>query len=303
MANAREIQARMKSIKDTMKITSAMYMISSSKLQKAKRDLKNTEPYFYAIQDSLANILELSPETGNVYFDKREYLPPRERKQGYIVVTADKGMAGSYNHNVIKIAEREGLSDNKNMLFVVGQVGRKYFEKKNIPVDINFRYTAQNPNMNRARYIAQTVVDLFVKGELDEVYIVYTKVENSVTFNAEIRQLLPLRRSRLEEANEANNKTYTNCYFEPDIDSVFEHIVPHYVAGFVYGALVESFCSEHNARMMAMQTATDAAKDMLKSLGMEYNRARQAAITQEITEVIAGSKAQKNNQSRRCPFV
>ncbi|MBR2133222.1 MAG: ATP synthase F1 subunit gamma [Eubacterium sp.] len=294
MANAREIQARMKSIKDTMKITSAMYMISSSKLQKAKRDLKNTEPYFYAIQDSLANILELSPETGNVYFDKREYLPPRERKQGYIVVTADKGMAGSYNHNVIKIAEREGLSDNKNMLFVVGQVGRKYFEKKNIPVDINFRYTAQNPNMNRARYIAQTVVDLFVKGELDEVYIVYTKVENSVTFNAEIRQLLPLRRSRLEEANEANNKTYTNCYFEPDIDSVFEHIVPHYVAGFVYGALVESFCSEHNARMMAMQTATDAAKDMLKSLGMEYNRARQAAITQEITEVIAGSKAQKN---------
>ncbi len=294
MANAREIQARMKSIKDTMKITSAMYMISSSKLQKAKRDLKNTEPYFYAIQDSLANILELSPETGNVYFDKREYLPPRERKQGYIVVTADKGMAGSYNHNVIKIAEREGLSDNKNMLFVVGQVGRKYFEKKNIPIDINFRYTAQNPNMNRARYIAQTVVDLFVKGELDEVYIVYTKVENSVTFNAEIRQLLPLRRSRLEEANEANNKTYTNCYFEPDIDSVFEHIVPHYVAGFVYGALVESFCSEHNARMMAMQTATDAAKDMLKSLGMEYNRARQAAITQEITEVIAGSKAQKN---------
>ena len=294
MANAREIQARMKSIKDTMKITSAMYMISSSKLQKAKRDLKNTEPYFYAIQDSLANILELSPETGNVYFDKREYLPPRERKQGYIVVTADKGMAGSYNHNVIKIAEREGLSDNKNMLFVVGQVGRKYFEKKNIPVDINFRYTAQNPNMNRARYIAQTVVDLFVKGELDEVYIVYTKVENSVTFNAEIRQLLPLRRSRLEEANEANNKTYTNCYFEPDIDSLFEHIVPHYVAGFVYGALVESFCSEHNARMMAMQTATDAAKDMLKSLGMEYNRARQAAITQEITEVIAGSKAQKN---------
>lgn len=293
MANAREIQARMKSIKDTMKITNAMYMISSSKLQKAKKDLKNTEPYFYAIQDSLANILELSPETGNHYFDKRENIPPKERKQGYIVVTADKGMAGSYNHNVIKIAEKEGLSDNKNMLFVVGQVGRRYFEKKNIPVDINFRYTAQNPNMNRARYIAQTVVDLFVQGELDEVYIVYTKVENSVTFNAEMHQLLPLKRSRLEEANELNSKTYTNCSFEPDIDSVFEHIVPHYVAGFVYGALVESFCSEHNARMMAMQTATDAAKDMLKALGMEYNRARQAAITQEITEVIAGSKAQK----------
>lgn len=292
MANAREIQSRMRSIKDTMKITNAMYMISSSKLQKAKRALKNTEPYFYAIQDMLANILEFSPETGNIYFDKREHLDPQERKQGYIVVTADKGMAGAYNHNVIKIAEKEALSDNKNMLFVVGQVGRRYFEKKNIPVDINFRYTAQNPNMNRARYIAKTVVDLFVNGELDEVYIVYTKVVNSVTVEAQMQQLLPLKKSRLADAGN-DDKSYKNCYFEPSIDAVFDHVVPNYVAGFVYGALVESFCAEHNARMMAMQTATDAAKEMIKSLGMEYNRARQAAITQEITEVIAGSKAQK----------
>ena len=114
---------------------------------------------------------------------------------------------------------------------------------------------------------------------------------NSVTFNAEIQQLLPLKRKKLV-TDSVNN--YEQCFFEPDIDMVFEHIVPNYVAGYVYGALVESYCSEHNARMMAMQTATDAAKDMLKSLGIEYNRARQAAITQEITEVIAGSKAQKN---------
>lgn len=290
MANAREIQARMKSIKDTMKITNAMCMISSSKLQKARLDLKNTEPYFYAIQDSLAKILELSPETGNVYFDKRENIPPKERKQGYIVVTADKGMAGAYNHNVIKIAEKEALSDNNNMLFVVGQVGRRYFEKKNIPIDINFRYTAQNPNMNRARIISEKVVDLFKTGELDEVYIVFTRVVNSVTVNAEITQLLPLHRHNIVTENKNN---YQSGYFEPDIDTVFNNIVPNYVAGYVYSALVESYCSEHNARMMAMQTATDAAKDMLKRLGIEYNRARQAAITQEITEVIAGSKAQK----------
>ncbi|MGN1202058.1 MAG: ATP synthase F1 subunit gamma [Eubacterium sp.] len=291
MANSREIQARMKSIKDTMKITNAMCMISSSKLQKAKRDLKNTEPYFYAIQDSLAKILDLSPETGNEFFDPREDIPAQERKQGYIVVTADKGMAGAYNHNVIKIAEKEALSDNKNMLFVVGQVGRRYFEKKNIPVDINFKYTAQNPNMNRARIISEKVVELFRKGELDEVYIVFTRMVNSVTFNAEIKQLLPLKRNKIITGKENN---YQQCFFEPDINTVFEHIVPDYVAGFVYGALVESYCSEHNARMMAMQTATDAAGDMLKSLGIEFNRARQAAITQEITEVIAGSKAQKN---------
>ncbi|MDD6729059.1 MAG: ATP synthase F1 subunit gamma [Eubacteriales bacterium] len=292
MANAREIQARMKSIKDTMKITNAMCLISSSKLQKARRDLKNTEPYFYAIQDALAKILELSPDAGNIFFDEREYLPSQERKQGYIVVTADKGMAGAYNHNVIKIAEKEALSDNKNMLFAVGQVGRKYFEKKNIPIDINFKYTAQNPNMNRARIISEKVVELFKEKKLDEVYIVYTRMVNSVTFDAEIEQLLPLKRNVLQNQNDQNNYEY--CNFEPDMNTVFNHIVPDYVAGFVYGALVESYCSEHNSRMMAMQTATDAAKEMLKSLGIEYNRARQAAITQEITEVIAGAKAQKN---------
>lgn len=292
MANSREIQTRMKSIKDTMKITNAMCMISSSKLQKARRDLKNTEPYFFTIEEALGKILDLSPDTGNEFFDKREEIDPKERKQGYIVVTADKGMAGAYNHNVIKISEKEALSDNKNMLFVVGQVGRRYFEKKNIPIDINFKYTAQNPNMNRARIISEKVVELFKKRELDEVYIVYTRMINSVTFNAEIKQLLPLKKKRIAQAASDKNN-YQQCFFEPDIDTVFEHIVPNYVAGYVYGALVESFCSEHNARMMAMQTATDAAKDMLKNLDIEYNRARQAAITQEITEVVAGSKAQK----------
>ena len=275
MANAREIQARMKSIKDTMKITNAMYMISSSKLQKARRDLKNTEPYFYTIQDCLSKILELSPDAGNVYFDEREDVPKQERKQGYIVVTADKGMAGAY----------------KNMLFVVGQVGRKYFEKKNIPIDIDFKYTAQNPNVNRARVISEQIVELFREKKLDEVYIVYTRMVNSVTFDAEIKQLLPLKKVKFERTEEHNK--YKTCTFEPSMNAVFDHIIPNYISGFVYGALVESYCSEHNARMMAMQTATDAAKDMLKGLGIEYNRARQAAITQEITEVIAGAKAQK----------
>lgn len=295
MANSREIQARMKSIKDTMKITNAMCMISSSKLQKARKNLKNTEPYFYTIQEALGKILDLSPETGNEFFYLRPEIPEEERKKGYIVVTADKGMAGAYNHNVIKIAEKEALSNSNNMLFVVGEVGRRYFEKKNIPIDIDFKYTAQNPNMNRARIISEKVVELFKSGKIDEVHIVYTRMINSVTFNAEIKQLLPLKRQKITESVDGGNN-YHQCFFEPDINTVFEHIVPNYVAGFVYGALVESYCSEHNARMMAMQTATDAAKDMLKTLDIEYNRARQAAITQEITEVIAGSKAQKKKE-------
>lgn len=131
MANAREIQGRMKSIKDTMKITNAMYMVSSSKLQKARRDLKNTEPYFFMIQDSLAKILDVAPEVGSAYFDERPYRQGNDRTVAYLVLTADKGLAGAYNHNVIKLAEQKVTDDGcNNVLFVVGQLGRHFFEKK-----------------------------------------------------------------------------------------------------------------------------------------------------------------------------
>lgn len=199
MANAREIQSRMKSIKDTMKITNAMYMISSSKLSKARTDLKNTEPYFFTMQDALAKILMESPDAGNRFLTSGPIWRRRIEK-GYIVVTADKGMAGAYNHNVIKIAEEAthtGENENHNKLFVVGEVGRRYFETKNIPADIDFKYTAQNPNMNRARYIAEQVTELFVSGELDEVYIIYTKMINSLNVQAECHQLLPLEQEQI----------------------------------------------------------------------------------------------------------
>ena len=292
MANAREIQSRMKSIKDTMKITNAMYMVSSSKLQKARRNLKNTEPYFYLIQDSLAKILNIAPEVGNIYFDERPKKTGKQRRKGYLVITADKGLAGSYNHNVIKATEESAAMETENMLFVVGQVGRHYFERKNIPVDINFRYTAQNPTMNRARHIAGRLTNLFVSGELDEIYVVYTDMVNSMTVEVKTQKILPLKEEHIEIRDE--NNYYEHAEFMPDAQTVFNNIVPDYVAGFIFGALIESYCCEHNARMMAMQTATDAGADMLRQLSVQYNRARQAAITQEITEIIAGSKAQKH---------
>lgn len=291
MANAREILGRQKSIRDIMKITNAMYMISSSKMKKARTALLNTEPYFYSMQDTLTKILDDSPEVGHKYFDKREEIPEKERKRGFIVVTADKGLAGAYNHNVIKIAEKESLSNDNNMLFVVGQVGRNYFMKRRIPIDIDFKYTAQNPNMNRARIISEKMVELFNNKKLDEVYIIYTKMVNSMTANAEMHRLLPLTREPLAELN--SGQYYDHISFYPSPQAVFDSIVPNYVAGFVYGALIESYCSEHNTRMMAMQSATESAQEMMHDLQMEYNRARQAAITQEITEVIGGAKSQK----------
>lgn len=293
MANAREIQGRMKSIKDTMKITNAMYMVSSSKLQKAKRDLKNTEPYFFMIQDSLAKILDAAPEAGNAFFDKREGKQGRARTIGYLVITADKGLAGAYNHNVFKMAEELAATEEQDMLFVVGQMGRRYFEKKDIPIDIHFNYTAQNPTMNRARHIAKKLTQLFFEEKIDELYVIYTRMVNSMTVETASKKILPLSAEKIKKQDNSLVDRYDDASFMPDAGTVFNKIVPDYVTGFIYGALVESYCSEHNARMMAMQTATDSATTMLNDLSVEHNRARQAAITQEITEVVGGAKAKK----------
>ena len=281
----------MKSIKDTMKITNAMYMVSSSKLQKARRDLKNTEPFFYLIQDSLAKILDAAPEAGNRFFDTRDFKSKKDKTVGYLVITADKGLAGAYNHNVIKLAEKLAENEEKGMLFVVGQLGRHYFESKSIPIDYNFNYTAQNPTMNRARHIAGVLSKLFLQNKIDEVYVVYTRMVNSMTVEATSQKILPLEKGSIKMQENELVEKYENAAFLPDAQTVFNKIVPDYLTGFIFGALVESYCSEHNARMMAMQTATDSAKEMIRDLSIQFNRARQAAITQEITEVVGGSKA------------
>ena len=179
------------------------------------------------------------------------------------------------------------------MLFVVGQLGRHYFEKKNIPIDISFNYTAQNPTMNRARHIAEKMAELFLDKKIDDLYVIYTRMVNSMTVEATAKKILPLTEDKIQKQENGLVEHYQNAEFMPDAKTAFNKIVPDYITGFIYGALVESFCSEHNARMMAMQTATDSAKDMIRELSIQYNRARQAAITQEITEVVGGARASK----------
>ena len=294
MANTKEIQKRMKSIQDTMKITSAMYMISSAKLRSAKQKLANTEPYFYSLQAAISRLLRHIPDAKSRYFNQHEEIPDNEKKRGYIVITADKGLAGAYNHNVIKMAHELFEQGKNNKLFVVGELGRQYFAKEGLAVDSEFHYTVQNPTLHRARVITDRVMELYDAGELDEVYIIYTKMENSVTMETEKMRLLPLEKEKFMQ-------TPIDIYqeeikAETSMEEILYHIVPNYVTGFIYGALVESFASEHNSRMMAMQTATDSAKDMLQMLSIEYNRVRQAAITQQITEVIGGAKAQKKKR-------
>ncbi len=294
MASAKEIQSRMKSIQDTMKITSAMYMISSSKMKKAKKVLSDTEPYFYALQSAIGRVLRHMPDMEQRYFDERAEVLPEDRKVGYIVVSADKGLAGAYNHNVFKLAEECIKKEGHTELFVLGEVGRQYFSKKNMDVDTTFRYTVQKPTMHRARVISEKMIAKYLEGELDEVHIVYTRMANAATMVAESKQLLPLKKASFHTPAQLLIDIHQEeIEMVPSAEEVLNSIVPNYLRGIIYGCLVESYASEHNSRMMAMDAATSSAKDMLKDLSMKYNRVRQAAITQEITEVIGGAKAQK----------
>ena len=297
MASTKEIQSRMKSIQDTMKITNAMYMISSSKLKKSKKSLEETEPYFYTLQSTMSRILRHIPDIESIYFDQHENKSPQERHTGYIVVTADKGMAGAYNHNVLKVAEEHLENSSNPVLFVLGELGRQYFERKKFPIEEQFRYTVQNPTLNRARNIAETILEWYNQEKLDEVYIIYTRMVNAVQTETEVLQLLPLKKADFKQ-NIPIEVKMEELALLPTPEAVMERIVPDYIVGFIYGALVESYSSEQNSRMMAMEVATKSAKDMLRELDILYNRARQAAITQEITEVIAGAKAQKKKKEQ-----
>ncbi len=296
MANIREIQSRISSVKDTMKITNAMYMISSSKMTHARKKLADTEPYFYALQGEISRILRHVPDLEHPFFDMREKIPAEERKIGTIVVTADKGLAGAYNHNVVKLAEEILARPGRHKLYIVGELGRHYFARRGVEIESSFQYTVQKPTMHRARDISGVLIDEFRRGELDEIHIVYTRMENSVQADAETLRLLPLERSSFNEMKMPLNVHREAIALYPSVEAVLKAIVPNYITGMIYGCLVEAYASEHNARMMAMKSATDSAQSLIRELSIVYNRARQAAITQEITEVCSGARAQQNRR-------
>ncbi len=286
-----------------MKITNAMFMISSTKLRKAKKGHDQNLPYFQELSKMYIKIIESTTELNNVYLDERKHKQGENRTVALIVVTADKGLAGSYNHNVLKLAEQMMIESKANhRLYVVGEVGRQYFAGKKVHLDGQFKYSAQNPSLQRARLIGQFILDQYLTEQIDEAYLVFTRMKNSINSEAVAMRILPLMEEKIKEKNpgeEGEPEGSNEIRFIPSPEDVLNNIVPDMLVGDIYSALVESFCSEQNDRMMAMDTANKNAAAMIHDLSVQYNRERQAMITQEITEVIAGAKAQKKKKAAR----
>ena len=298
MPSAREIRVRMNSIQQTRKITNAMYQISSAKLRKAKQEWDQTRPYFQALKAEVKRIFRTSGHVQSRYLYPDEGELPPNGTYGFLVITADKGLAGAYNQNVLKEAHRLLQEHPQTKLFVVGEYGRQYFQRHQVPIERSFLYTAQNPTMQRAREITAELLDRFDKGELQKIFVIYTDMKNSLTENVSATRILPFHRSAFTAPTDEKRISEPFEFF-PSVTQVLENIVPSYVSGFIYSALIDSFCSEQSARMNAMNSANENAEKMLGELALAYNRIRQAAITQEITEVSAGARAQKRKRQKQ----
>ncbi len=302
MGNIKEIRERINSISDTKKITGAMYLIASTKLRKARKILGDTEPFFYTTKDMIERLVKNLPEdVSNIFLESREQIDSSKLTRGIIVITDDKGLAGSYNHNVLKVADEklsEEVLDNK--LFVIGEVGRFHFLSNNIPVEQFYNFTSQNPTLHRARKISAEIIDYYQDRRIDEFYIVYTAMKGGGC-EARIEKLLPLDfiTSLRKKSLAQNGMMLEEFLMEPSPSAILDNIVPNYITCFIYGALVESFCSVQYSRMQAMDNANKNAEMMIENLKKRYNRQRQAMITQEITEVVSGAKALKKSKDAR----
>lgn len=299
MQNAKDIRTRIKGVHDTQKITNAMYMISSIKMRRAKRELDRTRPYFDALNSEIKRIFRSVENIENRYFYPLDGSEAPDGTYGLLVITADKGLAGSYNKTIIREAQNLMSEHPDVKLFVVGEYGRRFFMRQKIDIEKSFLYTAQNPTMDRAREISSILLDLFNEGEIDKIFVVYSDLKDSMTTKATTTRLLPFRRTQSASFTTQNEPTVSTPFkFYPSVEDVVNNVIRGWISGFIYSALVDSFCSEQSARMTAMNSASKNAEKILESLTLQYNQVRQAAITQEITEVTSGVKAQKRKREK-----
>lgn len=291
MSEINEVKNRIKGVVATKKITTALYLISSAKVKKAREELEKTAPYFWGIRKEIKSIFK------TVDHIESKYLYPENDHMsnaacGYLVITADKGMAGAYNHNVIKRVENELTLHKNSKLFVVGDMGRDYLISKGYNVDRSFTFGALRPTLAVAREIADELLDGFVNGDYSKLFILYTDMADGGIVIKSTR-ILPFHTAEFIADKDKSKEEFE---FIPSREVVLENLVPSYVCGYVYSSLVDSYCVEQNARLLAMKSASDNAGEILSDLQRDYNHARQNEITTEIIEVSSGAKFQRSRK-------
>ena len=287
-ASLNEIKVRIASTKKTSQITGAMQMVSAAKLTRSEQNAKNFQVYAQKVRAMTTDLIgsELSEGSNNPMLIKRPV-----KKTGYIVITSDKGLVGGYNSTILKSVMQMLADDHDNqeeyVIIALGGMGADFFKARDINVSYELRGLSDQPTFDEVRKIVNKSVSLYQNELFDELYVCYNHHVNSLTSQVRVEKMLPI--TDLDE-NEATSH-HQEFELEPDRDTILEQLLPQYAESMIYGSINDAKTAEHAAGMAAMQAATDNAKNVINDLTIQYNRARQAAITQEITEIVAGASA------------
>lgn len=283
MASLREIKSRINSTKKTSQITKAMEMVSAANWNRGVMNAKSFVPYMEKIQEVTASVAHGSKGIAHPMLQSRPV-----KKTGYIVITSDRGLAGAYNSNVIRrvyqTIQSKHQSNDDFAIIAIGRVGRDFFAKRGMNIALEIVGISDQPNFADIKDITSSTVGMFADGTFDELHLYYTHYVSAIQQNVTEKQLLPF-------LDISTSSKLTSYEFEPSAEEILEVLLPQYAESLIYGALLDSKASEHAARMTAMRNATDNALELINSYSLSYNRARQAAITQEITEIVGGAAA------------
>ena len=289
MVSLREIKGRIGSTKKMSQLTSAMHMVANSKLRRAEQNSKKFQPYMDKIQETVRAIAAGDTESSHPMLEERPI-----KRTGYIIISSDTGKAGPYNNNVVKAITEEANKRHDNNpdsydLFVLGKIGYETLTGRGFHVTNHRLGLPEQPDFASVKEIAAQSVNGFINEDIDELYIIYNKFVNILEQQVTVRKVLPLTETDIQTNH--SDSALASYEFEPDKETILETILPQYAESLIYGALLDAKASEHAARMTAMKAATDNATELVGDLQLQYNRLRQAAITQEITEIVGGATA------------
>ncbi len=287
MASIIDIKRRKDSIESTGQITKAMKLVSTVKLQRAKQRADESKIYFHKMYETVSSILAKAGDVNHPYLKHNG-----SAKKGVITISSNRGLAGGYNNNIVKMIRDSQLDKEDLRIYGVGHKAMDVLSHRGYQIVSDDSEMIEEPVYEDARRLGEKVLKAFEDGEIGEIYLVYTDFKNTVIHEPKMVKLLPMEPGR-EDDSEISREDKVLMNFEPEPEEALSMLIPKYICSMIYGALVTSVASENGARMQAMDSATSNAEEMISTLDLAYNRARQGAITQELTEIISGAEALK----------